>query len=133
MRVSLADNHRPRKEKEDIDRARSARKNPSAAEDIVWELIRNRKLGFNFKREHPFGGYRFDFYCAEAKLALEMDGEQHDPAYDAERDRYAAKFGVLVFRIPNVEFFKVDPVQPYENGIEECINLCEQRTGRPRF
>ena len=129
----MAYNQRPSKKKEDIDRARAARKSPSAAEDIVWEMLRNRKLGFKFKREHPFGGYRFDFYCAEAKLALEMDGEQHDPAYDVERDQYAKAFGVMVYRIPNVEFFQLDPTLPYKDGIEECIRLCEQRTGRLRF
>ena len=133
MRVFLADNHRPVKLKGDIDRARQARRNPSVAEEKVWELVRNRRLGFKFKREHPFGGYRLDFYCAEAKVALELDGEQHDPIYDAERDRYLSEFDVLVIRIPNIELFGLDPEAPYRDYFEELVKHCEKRSGRPRF
>ncbi|MEI7984125.1 MAG: DUF559 domain-containing protein [Armatimonadota bacterium] len=129
----MADNHRPSKKKEDIDRARQARSHPSVAEEIVWELVRNSRLGFKFKREHPFGGYRLDFYCAEAKVALELDGEQHDPIYDSDRDRYLSEFDVLVIRIPNLELFGLDPEAPYRDHLKELMKLCEKRSGRPRF
>ena len=129
----MAGKIRPKRTKQQVTLAQSARKDPSVAEAIVWEMVRNQKLGFKFKREHPIGPYRCDFYCAEAKLALEMDGEQHDPIYDAQRDRYLSTFGVLVHRIPNVEFFQLDPTLPYQDGIEQCIRLCEERTGRSRF
>ena len=119
--------------KQQIDLARTARQKPSVVEDIVWEVVRNRKLGFKFKREVPFGPYRTDFFCDEAKLALEMDGEQHDPVLDAIRDKYFADQGVVTFRIPNVEFFGLDPSAPYRDHLEEMIQLCEQRAGRPRF
>ena len=124
---------RPRRTKNQIDLARSARKQPSVVEEIVWEMVRNQKLGFKFKREHPVGPNRIDFYCAEAKVGLEMDGEQHDPVLDASRDLYLSTMGILIFRIPNVEFFHLDPSAPYRDHIEELIRVCEERSGRPRF
>ena len=129
----MAGRIRPKRTKEQIALGQSARKKPSVAEDIVWEIVRNRKLGFKFKREHSIGRYRVDFYCAEAKLGLEMDGEQHDPVRDAIRDEYFSTIGILIFRVPNVEFFQLDPTAPYRDHLEECIKLCEERTGRPRF
>ncbi len=103
------------------------------AEDLVWNMVRSQKLGFKFKREYPVGPYRFDFYCAEAKVGLEMDGEQHDPIRDAVRDEYFLTMGIVTFRIPNVEFFQFDSPQPYCDHIEQLIKLCEERTGRKRF
>src|SRR5687768_2134433 len=76
------------------NRARQARKNPSVAEDIVWELLRNRRMGFKFRREYSVLGYRIDFYCAAARLGVEFDGEQHDPDRDAIRDGELAKLGI---------------------------------------
>ena len=56
----------------------------------MWSIVRDSKLGFKFKREHPIDRYRLDFYCHEAMLAVELDGEQHNPAKDVERDAILA-------------------------------------------
>jgi len=112
-----------------INRARSARQNPSAAEVIVWHVLRNGRLGFKFRREYPVLDYRLDFFCAEAKLAIEFDGEQHDPTRDAVRDARLAELGIEVLRIPNRKFFLLDekPIFDAYNLIRKC---CEERTGR---
>ena len=62
-----------------------------------------------------------------------MDGEQHDPVYDGERDEYLSSFGVLVYRIPNVDFFQMGPTLQFKDGIDECFQLCEKRSGRLRI
>ena len=53
------------------------------------------------------GKYIPDFYCAEARLVIELDGSQHfEPMgmeHDTERTRYLEQFGVEVLRIPNNE------------------------------
>jgi very-short-patch-repair endonuclease len=105
----------PIRTKEQIEQARSSRKKSSVADDIVWEIARNRKFEFKFKCEFPIGPYRIDFYCDEAKLGLEMDGEQQDPVRDAVRDKYLGDLGILIFRIPNVEFFQLDPTAPFRD------------------
>lgn len=124
---------RPKVSRPQTSRARAARKQPSAAEEIVWELLRNRKQGFKFKREVSIGAYRVDFYCAEARVALEMDGEQHCAGKDSVRDQFIESLGIVVFRIPNVEFFQLDPASTYKDHIEELLKLCEARTGRSRY
>ena len=107
-------------------RARKSRKNPSVAEDILWAQLRSRKHGFKFRREYPVGPFRADFYCAEARLVVELDGEQHDPARDAVRDAYFRSLGLEVLRIPNTLFFKLDPNKPLV-GIQLIIETCERR------
>ena len=67
---------------------RENRKNMTVAEQIVWELVRNRKLdGKKFLRQHKiihensFDSFQFfiaDFYCAEEKLIVELDGGIHE-------------------------------------------------------
>jgi very-short-patch-repair endonuclease len=70
----------------------------------VWLKVSNRQLGgFHFRRQHPIGPYILDFYCAEARLAVEIDGESHGAdgaeAHDARRDAWLESRGVRTFRI----------------------------------
>jgi len=113
-------------------RARNARQTPSVAEQIVWRLLRNLKTGFKFRREHELEGFRLDFYCHEALLVVEMDGEQHNPIVDSQRDAMLAQHGLLVHRIPNRRFFGIDE-DPYKDEIGEIQKLCEERTGRKAY
>jgi very-short-patch-repair endonuclease len=57
-----------------------------------------------FRRQHPIGPYVLDFYCAAARLAIEIDGISHDmaerPGRDARRDAWLAKRHIKVVRIP---------------------------------
>ncbi|MCC7102822.1 MAG: DUF559 domain-containing protein [Fimbriimonadaceae bacterium] len=112
------------------DRARAARKEPSAAEALMWKQLRGGRQGFKFSREHPIDIYRLDFFCPEAMLNVEMDGEQHDPTRDAKRDLVLADLGILTFRVPNREFFGLDH-PAFVNFIDEIREICEARTGRP--
>lgn len=47
-------------------------------EVILWQEIRNRKLGFQFHRQVPIKEYIVDFYCHELLLVIEIDGSTHD-------------------------------------------------------
>ena len=83
------------------------------AERIVWELVRNRRLdGKKFLRQHKiiyensFDSFQFfvvDFYCAEEKLILEIDGEIHESQkeYDVWRTSVLNDLGLRVLRIKN--------------------------------
>src|SRR5260221_9844620 len=58
--------------------ARKLRLTPTDAEIRLWSRLRRKQLkGFRFRRQHPFGPYVVDFFCAEAKLIVEVDGGQH--------------------------------------------------------
>lgn len=127
MREVARPRRRPIRTKEQVARARAARQSPSVAEEIVWQLLRARKEEFKFRREHPIGPYRLDFYCAEVKVCVELDGEQHSPERDHIRDLYLDRLGIVTYRIPNVEFFHLDPSAPYRDHISEVLRICKSR------
>ena len=83
-------------------RARALRKAATPEEETLWELVRHDKLGIPIRRQHPLGAFIVDFYCPRAKLAIELDGANHEPARDEKRDAMLAKRGILVVRFENV-------------------------------
>ena len=70
----------------------------------LWQALKGRQLGgLKFRRQHPIGPYVLDFYCAEAKLAVEVDGVGHFEAEHSLRDRtrddWLQRQGLAVLRI----------------------------------
>ena len=90
-----------------IENARYLRKNQTDAEELLWGLLRNRQFyNFKFKRQHPIKpGFILDFYCAEKKLAIEVDGSIHDEKdqmlSDEERTQILNEKGIDVIRFKN--------------------------------
>ena len=87
---------------------RQLRSSGSDAEKRLWSCLRNRQLlGFKFRRQHPVGRFIVDFYCHEARVAIEMDGGQHaeeyQSAYDARRTELLQVKGIKVIRFWNNE------------------------------
>ncbi len=91
----------PRKSVEDARRLRRALTPPEA---MLWTSLRTRPHGLKFRRQHPIGTFSLDFYCASARLAIEVDGMAHDmgsnPQRDMARDARIAEQGVRTLRIP---------------------------------
>lgn len=86
--------------------ARELRKQQTSAEDLLWQLLRDRRLlGFKFRRQHQFGDYIADFFCGEASLVIECDGEIHNGNeawhHDQNRDAYMIGQGLRILRISN--------------------------------
>ena len=68
--------------------ARQMRKQPSEAEQKLWQSLRNRQLqGLKFRRQFPVGPFVTDFGCEECRLIVEVDGEQHADAMDYDERR----------------------------------------------
>jgi type I restriction enzyme, R subunit len=93
-----------------INQVREMRKNQTKAEEIFWELVRNKRfMGLKFRRQHQMGHYVVDFYCDSAKLIIELDGEIHDhpeqEKKDGIRDKYLNSLGNKVLRFTNDELF----------------------------
>ena len=101
----------------------------SVSEKVLWNLVRKDRLGFRFKRQVPVLDYILDFYCAEAWLAIEVDGEQHldSATYDADRDARLAERGIETLRIPSLWLFDA---AGYKNADAAIRNALERRTGR---
>src|SRR5437016_6863289 len=87
--------------------AKAQRHDPTAAEAAAWELLRNRRcLGLKFRRQHVIRGFIADFYCAELRLVLEIDGGIHDTTqtqadYDEARSRALKLTGIEDVRLRN--------------------------------
>jgi very-short-patch-repair endonuclease len=83
------------------ERARSLRLSLTDAERRLWHYLRRRHIhGMRFRRQVPVGPYIVDFVCLDARLAVELDGSQHQfaIAYDAQRDRFLRSRGYRVLR-----------------------------------
>lgn len=86
--------------------ARSSRRHQTRAEDILWERLRGSRFhGAKFRRQSPFDRFVVDFYCHAAKLAVELDGRQHEwfAEYDAMRTEVLERLGLNVVRFTNEE------------------------------
>lgn len=80
------------------------------AERLLWQALRNHQLcGFKFRRQHPIGPYIVDFYCHNARLVVELDGEYHANQIQYENDcartRVLNSFGLKVLRFENQRVF----------------------------
>ena len=86
--------------------ARLLRHKAYEAERTLWRHLRNRNFaGYKFRRQHPVDPYVLDFYCAAAKLAIELDGGGHNYRTGQTRDRRRSEFparrGIAVLRFWN--------------------------------
>jgi very-short-patch-repair endonuclease len=93
-----------------LEAARSLRRTMTDAEQLLWQCLRRKQLGgFRFRRQHPFDRFILDFYCCEVKLAIELDGGQHNEqdaqARDKQRSELLACHGIQVIRFWNSEVF----------------------------
>ena len=89
-----------------LAQARQLRREATPTERHAWSLLRNRRmLGLKFRRQHVLQGFIVDFYCAELKLVVELDGGLHREAsradYDAARSAWLESAGYRVIRIRN--------------------------------
>jgi very-short-patch-repair endonuclease len=86
--------------------AREHRKEPTEAENCLWQAIRNRQVaGAKFRRQHVIDRYIVDFICLEARLIIEVDGPIHQhgeqPMLDEIRTQKLATLGYRMLRFTN--------------------------------
>jgi very-short-patch-repair endonuclease/SAM-dependent methyltransferase len=87
-----------------LQRARELRQKQTPAEKVLWECLRDRRLfEAKFRRQHNIGQYIADFYCHEAKLVIELDGDihQNQQERDGDRDQWMQSHGFNVIRFSN--------------------------------
>ena len=87
--------------------AKRLRKEMTPPEIGLWLALRRNEAGLHFRKQHAVNDYVLDFYCARAKLAIEVDGEAHAcgdrPERDSVRDAWLASQGLRVVRYPATE------------------------------
>jgi very-short-patch-repair endonuclease len=106
--------------------ARDHRHPLTPAEAKIWSRVRNRGLGFKIRRQHPIWRFIADFYCAEAKLVIEVDGDSHaepdQEEYDRARTEWLESRGYKVIRIMNQDVHK-----HLEGALKEIYLVCEEQ------
>jgi len=89
--------------------ARILRQRMTPAEKLLWECLRNRKLdGHKFRRQHSLGPFVVDFYCAEHRLIVEIDGGVHRQQVerDAARTEQLELYNYRVIRFRNEQVLR---------------------------
>ena len=102
-------------------RARQLRQQMSLPEVLLWNLLRKAPDGVVFRRQHPVGLFVVDFYCARAKVCIEIDGQAHDMGDRPERDSALRVLGLEVLRIPAADVLK----SPEDIG-EALVRYCKR-------
>jgi very-short-patch-repair endonuclease len=117
-----------------LQHAREMRHPQTPVETTVWRYLRNRNLGFKFRRQHPIVRFIIDFYCAELKLCIEIDGDTHleqdQQEYDAARTEYLEFLGrkVIRFTIEDVRY----NLQAVIQAIRETCNELKDKKANSR-
>ena len=85
--------------------ARANRHSGNLSEALLWNELKQKKLGVSFTKQKPIGHYIADFYCLEKNMVIEIDGWSHDNKYeyDKERDEYMKALGIHVLRISDID------------------------------
>jgi adenine-specific DNA-methyltransferase len=99
------------------------------AEMKVWAGVRGQQLGFKVRRQHPIWRFIADFYCDEARLVVEVDGDTHREANQAEYD--AARTEWLESRGYRVVRFQNEDVHGNIDGVLLAIQEACRRWARP--
>lgn len=96
----------------------------------LWYLLRSRRFSrYKFRWQHPVGHYILDFACSEARLAIELDGGQHDERYeyDVQRTVWLNKKGWMIMR-----FWNNEPWQNEEAVLERIFEALQMLLPSPR-
>lgn len=113
--------------------AKQMRKEHTEAEGKLWEVVRDSKLGYKFRRQHPVDKYIADFICLQEALIVEVDGGYHSTEeqklYDEERTRVLNTIGFEVMRFSNEEVIN----QPYQTGGKIKERIEQKRAESQQF
>jgi len=106
------------------ERRQTLRNNMPTPEIKLWQILRNKQMGYKFRRQHSISNYIVDFYSPKLKLIIEVDGDSHyignAQNYDKIRDEYLNSFGIKVLRVKNSDIMNnIEGVYLYiKNEIE---------------
>ena len=95
---------------ENLDTRRNLRHNAPPAEVILWQKLRGSQIASaKFRRPYSVGRFVLDFYCAEVKLGIELDGASHEDeaaqSYDRARQAEIEALGITVLRFTNEQVY----------------------------
>ncbi len=106
------------------EKAIEMRNNPTPAECVLWEQLRNKQLGVKFRQQHIINRFIVDFCSVEKALIIEVDGKIHETQEeaDAERTQVLEKHGYRVIRFSNEEVL---------NNLETVVDKIKEELSKP--
>ena len=109
-----------------LKKAKEMRKSPTQTEEIIWEILRDEKLGFQFRRQHIIDHFIIDFVCLKKGLIIEIDGDIHDlqKERDIERDNRLKELGFSILRFSNDNI--LSDIDMVISKIKETIKFSSQ-------
>ena len=111
--------------------AKRLRREMTPPEIGLWLALRDNAEGLRFRKQHGAANYVLDFYCAPARLAIEVDGDAHErgdrPQRDAVRDAWLASRGVRVLRYPAQEV-----LTNLDGVVRQILRIAIERRGHKR-
>jgi methylmalonyl-CoA mutase len=107
--------------------AKDNRQNPTEAESLLWQLLRNSQTGYKIRRQHAIDGYIADFVCLPKGLVIEVDGGYHNATneQDEVRTRVLNDEGFDVIHFTNDEVLKTP-----QHVIQAIKNKLDSQTDR---
>ena len=106
--------------------ARRLRREMTLPEVLLWNALRTNDVGLKFRRQHAIKPHVVDFYCAAARLAIEVDGIVHDmgdrPQRDDKRDAAIRGRGYTIVRLAAADVLR-DPVAAAESVVSAASPL----------
>jgi len=114
-----------------LTKARLLRKRMTEFENILWQELRAKKLGYKFRRQAAFvfGNYHFiaDFYCSEKKLIIEIDGEIHNNQEIRDIDKFRTEsFQISGYKV--IRFKNKDILNNLEEVLIKIKNILSKRS-----
>jgi very-short-patch-repair endonuclease len=108
--------------------ARALRRNMTDAERLLWSRLRMGQLGFRFRLQHPIAPYVIDLYCIERRLAIELDGGQHNESAGIASDRHRSA-RLRTQGIQTLRFWDNDVL----NNIDGVLQIILESLGTPPY
>lgn len=113
--------------------ARRLRRDQTDEEKELWRALRSRRFaGFKFRRQHPSGIYILDFYCAAARLDVELDGFQHGLPEQMQHDEKRSAY-LKAQDIEELRFWNHQWHANREGCLLEIWSAVQRRTGCVRI
>jgi len=104
------------------------RNSPTDEERVLWNYLKGKKIGHKIRRQHSVGNYIVDFYCAEKRVAIELDGAGHftdeGKEYDRERDSFLKSLNIKLLRFENIRVR--EDLTKVLKEIKSCLNTTPQ-------
>ncbi len=115
--------------------ARAMRAEPTPEEDLLWERLRSSQVhGVRFRRQHTINRFVVDFYCAKARLIVEVDGPIHDLQRDEDLQRQEVLenqgFRFLRFTNNDVRQHLDRVVSDIAEDVQRALELSRKRTSK---